>query len=164
MRKWFRFWLAFTFYPECHPSRSDPLSCPWSRHCFGAIAAPWRSAELLLRYRAVPVLAPPFRSPRKAAPCPWEPRPLALGARDTRAEQGESYVPQQSDAHRFHRQRRRKEGCRHHQHRHLLAGNEDVVEERHRIVGISFGLASVCGVREACRLCRYAQERRPRCD
>src|SRR5262249_9388460 len=72
---------------------------------FGATAAPWRSAELLLHCRAVPVLASPV-------PVPPETQLLVLGSRAHSlrgcprhtGRTGESYVPQQSDAHRFHRQ------------------------------------------------------------
>jgi hypothetical protein len=44
----------------------------------------------------------------------------------------------ESDTHRFHRQRHRKESCGDHQSRHLVAGDEDVLEERFRNVGVAF--------------------------
>src|SRR5260370_6959909 len=53
------------------------------------------SAKLLLCSRTLPVLAPPpFWSPQKSSFFVWGAAPTCFsGARDKRAEQGETYVP-----------------------------------------------------------------------
>src|SRR5207249_2594304 len=59
------------------------------------------AAKLLLCSRTLPVLAPPFRSPRKPASCLGSRAHSLSVARDKTGRTGETYVPQQNHPYWF---------------------------------------------------------------
>src|ERR1700694_1988727 len=62
------------------------------------------SAKLLLCSRTLAVLAPPFRSHRKAASCLGSRAHSLSRARDKTGRTGETYIPQQNHPYWFYRQ------------------------------------------------------------
>src|SRR5437764_1976060 len=121
---------------------------PLARHCFGALAAPGACEASALPSAPFRFWLPRAGPPRKAASGLGSRAHSLPGARDRRAEQGETYVPQQNHSHRFPRRRCRKEGQQRNEHRGVLTRQENVVEERRAYVGISDRMASMRCLRQ----------------